>query len=113
MGYPLWVRQRLPDKKRCTELFDLSSDLRAGAAILGWETNSFTVSTCHRMLDGWIVLESAMYETEVNHKVETSSQIPGDVISALAESKDKILARTVLPWSEHCTECVWPTCYTT
>lgn len=54
-----------------------------------------------------------MYETEVNRRVETSSQIPGEVISALAESKDKVLARTVLPWSEHCTECVWPTCYTT
>src|SRR6202035_3225783 len=27
--------------------------------------------------------------------------------------RDSILERTVLPWSEHCTECVWPTCYTT
>jgi FkbH-like protein len=55
-----------------------------------------------------------MYETEANHKVEAAaSQIPGEVISALAEMKGKVLARTVLPWSEHCTECVWPTCYTT
>jgi len=54
-----------------------------------------------------------MYETEVNHKVESSSQIPSDVAAALAELKGKVPARTVLPWSEHCTECVWPTCYST
>jgi FkbH-like protein len=54
-----------------------------------------------------------MYETEANHKVEAASQVPGEVISALAELKGKVLARTVLPWSEHCTECVWPTCYAT
>jgi FkbH-like protein len=54
-----------------------------------------------------------MYETEANHKVESCSQIPSEVVSALAELKGKILGRTVLPWSEHCTECVWPTCYST
>lgn len=54
-----------------------------------------------------------MYETEVNHKSESSDQIPAEVISALAEFKGKVEARTVLPWSEHCTECVWPTCYST
>lgn len=54
-----------------------------------------------------------MYETEANHKVEADSQVPRDVISAFGELKGKVLARTVLPWSEHCTECVWPTCYAT
>jgi len=54
-----------------------------------------------------------MYETEVNHKVESGSQLPADVVSALGELKGRVVARTVLPWSEHCTECVWPTCYTT
>ena len=54
-----------------------------------------------------------MYETEVNHKTEPPSSLPLDVITALAELKGKVVARTVLPWSEHCTECVWPTCYTT
>jgi FkbH-like protein len=54
-----------------------------------------------------------MYETEANHKIESGSQIPKDVALAFAELNRKILARTVLPWSEHCTECVWPTCYTT
>jgi len=54
-----------------------------------------------------------MYETEANHKLESGSQIPAEVVSALAELKGKVLARTALPWSEHCTECVWPTCYST
>jgi len=54
-----------------------------------------------------------MYETEANNKTEPGHNIPPDVMQALSELKGKVLARTVLPWSEHCTECVWPTCYTT
>src|SRR5216684_3367535 len=54
-----------------------------------------------------------MYETESNRKVESAEGIPSAVISALNDLQGKILARTVLPWSEHCTECVWPTCYST
>jgi FkbH-like protein len=54
-----------------------------------------------------------MYETEANNRVESAEQIPASVIEAFGELHGKILSRTVLPWSEHCTECVWPTCYTT
>jgi FkbH-like protein len=54
-----------------------------------------------------------MYETEANRKVESAEQIPLDVITAFGDLKGKIVTRTVLPWSEHCTECVWPTCYKT
>jgi len=54
-----------------------------------------------------------MYETEVNYKTAPGDEIPPEVMRQLAESKGGVLARTVLPWSEHCTECVWPTCYTT
>jgi len=54
-----------------------------------------------------------MYETEANHKTESMEQIPADVIRRFQEMKAIVLERTVLPWSEHCTECVWPTCYTT
>ena len=54
-----------------------------------------------------------MYETEANHRTESSGKIPPDVIRELSDLKGKVLARTVLPWSEHCTECVWPTCYST
>ena len=54
-----------------------------------------------------------MYETEANNRQEPSDQIPADVLVAFGELNGHLLARTVLPWSEHCTECVWPTCYST
>jgi FkbH-like protein len=52
-----------------------------------------------------------MYESEANNTIETADQVPPEVISLFGELKGKITARTVFPWSEHCTECVWPTCY--
>ena len=52
-----------------------------------------------------------MYETEVNRHQESSAQVPAEVRSAFGELRAAIRDRTVLPWSEHCTECVWPTCY--
>src|SRR5579863_9223824 len=54
-----------------------------------------------------------MYETEVNHAIESPDQLTGEMLAQLGELKGTLLERTVLPWSEHCTECVWPTCYTT
>jgi FkbH-like protein len=54
-----------------------------------------------------------MYETEVNQKKESSGQIPAEVVVRFGELKGTLVERSVLPWSEHCTECVWPTCYTT
>ena len=54
-----------------------------------------------------------MYQTEINCKVEAVDQIPIEVLRALSASRDMVSMRTVLPWGEHCTECVWPTCYTT
>lgn len=52
-----------------------------------------------------------MYETEANGKVESAEFIPETVRAGFAKLRGQILSRTVLPWSEHCTECVWPTCY--
>ena len=52
-----------------------------------------------------------MYETEANTSTESLGQLPFDGVAAFADLKGKILTRTVLPWGEHCTECVWPTCY--
>jgi FkbH-like protein len=52
-----------------------------------------------------------MYETEANSLLESSEQIPAEVLRSFASLRDRIVSRTVLPWSEHCTECVWPTCY--
>jgi len=54
-----------------------------------------------------------MYETEANSRTEESSQLPAAILARFAELQGHFLARTALPWSEHCTECVWPTCYTT
>ena len=54
-----------------------------------------------------------MYETEVNYRTASSDEIPPHVIQQFGELNETVLARTVLPWSEHCTECVWPTCYST
>lgn len=54
-----------------------------------------------------------MYETEVNRRRVSSDEIPQEALALFAETKQTVLSRTVLPWSEHCTECVWPTCYST
>jgi FkbH-like protein len=54
-----------------------------------------------------------MYESEINSKVEAVDQIPMEILKAFSASRDLVSMRTVLPWGEHCTECVWPTCYTT
>jgi FkbH-like protein len=54
-----------------------------------------------------------MYETEANSATESMEQIPPTGITAFAGLRDKVLTRTVLSWSEHCTECAWPTCYST
>lgn len=54
-----------------------------------------------------------MYETEVNQRIESSDQIPPEIAALFAESSATVKERTVLPWSEHCTECVWPNCYAT
>ncbi len=54
-----------------------------------------------------------MYETEANLGIESSSQLSPEAIASFANLRGKIVTRTVLPWSEHCTECAWPTCYST
>jgi FkbH-like protein len=54
-----------------------------------------------------------MYETEVNHRIVSAQEIPKNIEQQFGGLGKLVLARTVLPWSEHCTECVWPTCYKT
>jgi hypothetical protein len=54
-----------------------------------------------------------MYETEANHKIVSGQEIPKNIEEQFGGLSKLVLARTVLPWSEHCTECVWPTCYKT
>ena len=57
--------------------------------------------------------EFLMYEAEVNRTVESIETLPLEILKRFTELRDRIVARTTLPWGEHCTECVWPTCYTT
>jgi len=54
-----------------------------------------------------------VYEPEVNDITEPIEVLPLVVRHRFSEFRDKIVSRTLLPWGEHCTECVWPTCYTT
>jgi FkbH-like protein len=52
-----------------------------------------------------------LYESETNWQVGSPSEIPAPVLKSFAETKDLVRERTLLSWSEHCTECVWPACY--
>jgi FkbH-like protein len=54
-----------------------------------------------------------MYETEINRKKGSLLELPAEVAARFGELKGTLVERSVLPWSEHCTECVWPTCYST
>ncbi len=54
-----------------------------------------------------------MYESEANRAVSIDTEIPADVLSRFGELRSTVAGRTLIPWGEHCTECVWPTCYTT
>jgi FkbH-like protein len=54
-----------------------------------------------------------MYESEVNRVLEPAATLPPAIRERFAELRAQVTARTLLPWGEHCTECAWPTCYTT
>ena len=54
-----------------------------------------------------------MYETEAGLVQISGTEIPREILSRFAESRKSIACRTLIPWGEHCTECAWPTCYTT
>jgi len=54
-----------------------------------------------------------MYETEINHKIESASEAPAECMKLFKEVKNGVIARTLIPWGEHCTECGWPSCYST
>ena len=54
-----------------------------------------------------------MYESEVNNRLESVDSVPSAVLKEFEGLKAMIEYRTALPWGEHCTECAWPTCYTT
>src|SRR5208337_2132132 len=54
-----------------------------------------------------------MYESEINRSAEIPAQIPSEIVREFSASRETVLMRTVLPWGEHCVECVAPACYST
>ena len=53
-----------------------------------------------------------MYESEANPGFTRGGEFPAEMLARFSESRKTIVRRTLIPWGEHCTECVWPTCYT-
>jgi HAD superfamily phosphatase (TIGR01681 family) len=54
-----------------------------------------------------------MYETEINQRVESLDTLPEQVRADFLDGRASIRRRTLLTWAEHCTECVFPSCYAT
>ena len=54
-----------------------------------------------------------MYESEANPTALRICELPEEIVARFAESRQMVTKRTVIPWGEHCTECAWPTCYST
>jgi len=54
-----------------------------------------------------------MYESEINDRLESIDTVPSSIVKRFEEITSLVEFRTALPWGEHCTECAWPTCYTT
>ena len=54
-----------------------------------------------------------MYESEANRGHAPADEVPSDVMVRFSETRQSVTRRTLIPWGEHCTECVWPTCYST
>lgn len=54
-----------------------------------------------------------MYEAEINQPSVLETALPAAIRNAFRSPPKTIKGRTVLPWGEHCTECVMPSCYRT
>lgn len=60
---------------------------------------------------GYLKLKN-MYESEVYLKY-VKSEIPDEILSCFLETYSNLSKTSVLHWSEHCTECAMPQCFTT
>jgi hypothetical protein len=54
-----------------------------------------------------------MYETETSWLTADPSELSAAVLERFAEARNLVQQRTLLSWGEHCTESVWPSCYST
>ena len=52
-----------------------------------------------------------MRESAIDARQPVRITIPPEIKERFAETRDAILDRTVLLWGEHCTECAFPSCY--
>src|ERR1700761_738254 len=52
-----------------------------------------------------------MKETADRNAGVVSLALPADVLAAFAETREAALARSLMVWGEHCTECAFPACY--
>jgi FkbH-like protein len=54
-----------------------------------------------------------MHDTVINESYSSHVQIPHKVLNLMASNAHRVALRSSLVWGEHCTECVWPSCYGT
>lgn len=52
-----------------------------------------------------------MYESEIGNIRKKSDLLTSEIANCFKNNNKNICHRTVLSWSEHCVECVWPSCY--
>ena len=54
-----------------------------------------------------------MYESEIYPGKGVQAKLPEEALKQSRELRGRIVKRSILHWSEHCTECAIPSCYTT
>jgi FkbH-like protein len=54
-----------------------------------------------------------MKETADRHAGIVALDLPAEALAAFAETQEAVIARSLLVWGEHCTECAFPACYST
>lgn len=53
-----------------------------------------------------------MYESEIYFK-KANEELPSDILKEFVQTDASITHKSILHWSEHCTECAMPKCYKT
>ncbi len=53
-----------------------------------------------------------MYETEIYNKT-VRENLPDDILNKFINTLDSVKTRSILHWTEHCTECSMPACFKT
>jgi FkbH-like protein len=56
-------------------------------------------------------IKSAMQETVVNQNTLRYIKLPVSISDAMIGTAEQVNLRGALVWGEHCTECLWPSCF--